>query len=163
MKIFVVILFFPVLLQSQMGGPFQIEKSVIAPGGGTAGAGTFELIFTTGQSAGGGPISTPSMLAFSGFWVPEFSPTAAQVSISGRAAMSNGGGLPNITVLLSALDGTTRATRTNSLGYFSFNGVASGQSYIISVRTTRFRFHEPSRLINVVDELNGIDFLSDQD
>ena len=84
-------------------------------------------------------------------------PSAAGVSISGRVTVPNGRGLLNAVVTITAPDGATRNAITSGRGNFRFDDVAPGQTYVISVRSRRFSF--PSQVINVSDNLTGIDFV----
>lgn len=82
-------------------------------------------------------------------------PTAASVSISGRV-MGGGRGVANATVRLTDSNGATRTARTTTFGYYRFDDVEVGQTYIVSVQTKRYRF--APQAVNVFEELIGLDF-----
>lgn len=67
-------------------------------------------------------------------------PTAAAVAVSGRVFAPNGGGLTGAMVTMTDTHGASRTVATGSLGYFSFDEVASGESYVISVTSKRYQF-----------------------
>ncbi|MEQ1924191.1 MAG: hypothetical protein ABL952_16955, partial [Pyrinomonadaceae bacterium] len=68
---FVAALVFPLVASPQSGGIFQIEKSVIAGGGGTTASGLFSLSGTIGQPVvtGGTLLGVPFAI-HGGFWTP---------------------------------------------------------------------------------------------
>lgn len=62
---------------------------------------------------------------------PALTTTAATASVGGRAVSPFGRGIPNVTVTLTDANGSVRSTRTTSFGYFRFDGVETGQSYVL--------------------------------
>ena len=94
--------------------------------------------------------------AFSDWTVGILSPTAAGVSVSGRVMTASGQGLRNAIVTISDQAGHTRSAITSSFGYYSFTDVEVGQSYTVSVSSKRFTF--ATRLINLNDAVDGLDF-----
>jgi hypothetical protein len=162
-KIIIASLMLITLGHAQAGGDFVITQSVIAGGGGTstAAGNAFTVTGTIGQPKAGDNSSGTTFNVKTGFWVPEFAPTAAHVSISGRVTRLDGTGLNNAVLTLS--DGTLTSPKiaiSSSFGYFKFEGVEIGQVYVLTVTHRRFTFNEPVRFLNVVDELSGIDFQS---
>lgn len=87
-------------------------------------------------------------------------PTAAGVMVSGRVLTPDGRGLRNATVTIIDSEGTRRSATTSSFGYYSFEDVEVGQSYVIGVSSRRYRF--ASRLVNVFDTLTGVDFVGQE-
>ncbi len=69
-----------------------------------------------------------------------FTPTAAGVSVAGRVRTPNGRGLSNAYVTLTDADGNQRLARTTAFGYFHFEDVAAGETYIVGVSSKRYRF-----------------------
>jgi hypothetical protein len=53
--------------------------------------------------------------------------------------------------------GNARAVITSSLGYYQFDEVETGESYVIGVSSKRFRFS--SKLVQVVDSLTDVNFV----
>jgi YVTN family beta-propeller protein len=86
-------------------------------------------------------------------------PTAAGVSVSGRVLTAASVGLSNATVTMVDRTGTTRTARTSSFGYYRFDDVRSGETYVFGVISKRYQF-EP-RLVSVFDALTGFDFISE--
>lgn len=89
-------------------------------------------------------------------------PTAANVSISGRVLTGNGNGLTNAQVMLTDVNGNSRTIVTGSFGYYRFDDVRVGETYIISVASKRFLFTPSSRVLNVTDELTDVDFVAQE-
>ena len=72
--------------------------------------------------------------------VPELAPTAANVFVSGRVASPNGTGVSGATVSITNAQGTSRTVRTNSFGYFRFENVTAGETYVLGVKAKQYRF-----------------------
>ncbi|MBC7898438.1 MAG: carboxypeptidase regulatory-like domain-containing protein, partial [Saprospiraceae bacterium] len=89
-------------------------------------------------------------------------PTAASVAVGGRVTNSNGGGIRNAIVTLTAPNGSTRQVRTGAFGYYRFEGVQAGETYIIGITAKRFTFGQPTIVIAVLDEVTGLDFTAEQ-
>jgi hypothetical protein len=83
------------------------------------------------------------------------SPTAASVSISGRV-MAGKQGLSRATVYLTDQKGETRTARTNSFGYFRFEEVEVGETYIINVSSKRYQFNP--QVVTLTEEINELNF-----
>lgn len=83
-------------------------------------------------------------------------PTAAGVSITGRVTDTGGAGIRGAIVRLTAPDGTVLSAATSSFGYYRFEDVEPGQSYVATVSSRRYRFE--SRLINVSENVADLNF-----
>lgn len=86
-------------------------------------------------------------------------PTAADVSLSGRIADSKGRGIRNIRVVVFG-GGLAEplSVLTGSFGYFRFDGLRAGETYVISVSGKRYVFQNPSRVVSLFDDLADVDF-----
>jgi hypothetical protein len=87
--------------------------------------------------------------------------TTEGVEISGRVLTRAGRGLRNARVALLESNGAIRVVMTNSFGYYSFNDIAAGQTYVITVNSRRYRFD--SRSVEVRDTLTDVDFVERND
>ncbi|HEX8197926.1 MAG TPA: carboxypeptidase-like regulatory domain-containing protein [Pyrinomonadaceae bacterium] len=85
-------------------------------------------------------------------------PTAASVTISGRAITSNGRGLFNALVALTTENGETRYARTSISGRYHFNDVTVGSSVVITVLSKRYSF--APQVLMVTGEALNVDFLA---
>jgi hypothetical protein len=86
-----------------------------------------------------------------------FGPTAASVSIRGRVltAMNGGIGLSRALVLLTDGAGNVRIARTNPFGYFRFDEVEAGYTYVLTVSSKRYQY-DP-RVLFVTQELTDLE------
>ncbi len=92
-----------------------------------------------------------------GLWqTPVAPPTASNVSISGRVLTVEGRGLRNATVTIIDSSGKPRNVMTGVYGNYRFDDMATGETYVISIRSRRFNY-EP-RVVALTDELTGFDF-----
>jgi len=89
-----------------------------------------------------------------------FVTSAAEVKVSGRVLNGAGQGLRNADVILTDANGTSRTVRSGSFGYYQFNSVEAGQTYVVTVRSKRYRF--TSRVVSVFDSLSELNFNAEQ-
>jgi hypothetical protein len=158
MKKIYLILWLSLSVSAQTGGTFQLENSSVAAGGGRNSGGNFTLDATAGQPAAGGLLQGSRFTVQNGFWTSNLAPTVAQVSIGGRVALSNGQGIRSALVMLTAPSGETRFATTSSFGYYRFETVAVGETYLLTVFSKRFVFSNPTLVVAVNDELDNLDF-----
>jgi hypothetical protein len=150
----------PLTVTAQSGGQFAITQSVVAGGGGgPSTGGIFGVTGTAGQASAGVSSSNTPFGVRGGFWQNDLAPTAAGVAVSGRVMTTNGSGLRNAFVTLTNSSGVTISVRTSTFGYYRFEDVAAGQTYIVNVKSKRFTF--TPRIIAVTDELTDVDFIAD--
>jgi len=143
------------------------------PGSATGGSGTQTLTGTFGLSNANGVWSlyvrddAGQLVAITGEiaggWGLEFlAPTAAQASISGRVLTAEGLGIRNAEMVLTgnSLAEPLRVT-TSSFGYFQFEGLQTGETYVLTVNSRRYTFQAPSQVISLVDNAIDVDFRAD--
>jgi len=80
---------------------------------------------------------------------------ASNVTVAGRVLANAGRGLSNAKVTISG-PGGPRVTMTNSFGYFSFDGVATGSNYTISVSGKMFTYANQNVAVN--DNITNLSF-----
>lgn len=163
-KIIATIIFLTTNISAQTGGDFTITQSVVASGGGQNSAGgAFAVDGTIGQSVAGGRIGNTPFFLTSGFWnFSPLAPTAANVSVSGQVLTPSGGGIRNVRVTLTAPDGQIRTAQTGTFGFYRFEAVPVGETYIISIVSRRFTFSQPTRVVAVFDAVGDINFIADE-
>jgi hypothetical protein len=83
-------------------------------------------------------------------------PTAANVSVAGRVFTPDGRGLMNAVVNITDANGTTRTTRTGSFGFFRFDNVQAGQTYVLTVNSKSYSF--APQVIMVQDDVTELHF-----
>lgn len=140
-----------------ISGQYELKRSAVANGGGDVSGGAYSGTATIGQPVVGGSTTFDVSAHYIGFWLPEFAPTAAGVSIAGRVFAPGGAGLTNATIYLTGRGGETLVTRTSSFGYYHFDGVEVGQTVIISVSSRRYLY--PPRTLSLHENVTDVDFL----
>ena len=148
---------------AQSGGTFTITQSVVAGGGvQNAAAGTYSLGGTAGQAVAGNAMRTSSFAVTSGFWnFTALTPTAASVSVGGRVRTADGRGIQNAEITIMSPNGSTQLARSSSFGYYRFEGVAVGETYVVSIAAKWFTFGQPAVVVGVVDEITDLDFVAE--
>lgn len=145
----------------QSGGPYSIERSAIVSGGGSASGGAFEVQGTIAQPISGGPSLLSPYLLYSGFWTPQISPTAAPITIAGRVKTSSHRGIRGAVVTLSSDKGHLRSITTSSFGFYRFQSLTAGETYILTVSAARYVFSNPSTVVAAEDNVADLDFVAD--
>lgn len=125
------------------------------------------LVDSTGYN--GTLAATPTLIASAaantGFRGVVFAPqasTAAGVGISGRVMTADGRGITNaiVTITGNAL-AAPRTVITGRRGTYMFDDLEPGETYIVTVRSRRFMFSNPSQVISIVDNVTDADFIAD--
>lgn len=83
--------------------------------------------------------------------------TAAGVEISGRVVTPDGRGLRNAQVSITDSGGTMRTATTSSFGFYRFDGLSVGETFVIEVSSKRYRF--AARVLQTFETLSNIDFV----
>jgi subtilisin family serine protease len=86
-------------------------------------------------------------------------PSAAGVTVGGRVLSASGAGVANARVLVTNQSGERRTAISNSFGYFRFENVAAGASYVFEISHKRYSF--APRVVNVSEELNELNFTAE--
>jgi len=147
--------------QIATGGTYALDQAVIANGGGSSAGGNYAVNGTAGQSAAGNNGTGGAYAVRGGFWQPLVGPTAASVSISGRVLTDSGLGIRNVRVTINGNSLTSpRTALTSSMGYFTFDDIETGQTYVISIASKRYGFAQPSQIISVTDSVTELVFTS---
>jgi len=114
----------------------------------TASGATYSALCTTGVTS------------LSPFAIGRLIPSAANASVSGRVLTAGGQGIRNAIITLTDSSGHTRRAATGSLGYYKFDDVAAGETYIVTIHSKRFTFENATRVIAVSDDVTDADFIS---
>jgi hypothetical protein len=122
-----------------------------------------DLSGTTGISASSSNTTDPTLHTFTLNNVTAFSswsigtllaPTAAGVTVSGRVVRSSGTGILNAIVKITDSNGISHFARTNSFGYFNFDDVTAGQTYIVTVQAKVYSF--APQTLSVSDSITNL-------
>ena len=87
-------------------------------------------------------------------------PSAASVSLAGRVLTADGTGIGNTVITMTAQSGEARTVITNPFGYYRFDGVEIGQTYILSASSKRYTFENPTVTHHAADSFDGINFIA---
>lgn len=77
---------------------------------------------------------------FSPWGLAQLGPNAAGVSIGGKIINSQGVGLRNIEVTLTDSNGNIRRINTGTFGYFLFEDLEAGNTYVLSFNSKNYHF-----------------------
>ncbi len=91
----------------------------------------------------------------------QLAPTAATVSVSGRVTTASGRGILNVRLSLTDSSGQTRTATTTSFGYYHFDNVQAGETYILSAVGKRYTFSQPVQVLNINEETEEVNFIAD--
>ena len=125
--------------------------------GGTNSNGVWSLYVRDDSLTEGGVVGN-----IAGGWGIEFlGTTAANASLAGRVTTADGRPIRNAEVVITgnALEHPITVA-TGSLGWFTFDGLPTGETYVVTVNSRRFTFSTPSRVITLVDNVANIDFVA---
>lgn len=86
--------------------------------------------------------------------------TAAPVVVMGRVVTMNGRGIKNARVTLTDGNGVFRSATTNSFGFYRFDNVPSGKSYVLSAIAKGYVFQ--SQFVEVNDSISDLNFVGGQ-
>ncbi|QYO65850.1 carboxypeptidase-like regulatory domain-containing protein [Leptolyngbya sp. 7M] len=140
-KFFIVLLSLCIPVAAQTGGQFVITQSVIAGGGAASDdgpGGQFTLTGTIGQSVAGVRSFGSIYRIQSGFWRSDLAPTSASISIIGRVVSELDQPVNRASVRITNLRGVSRSAITNTFGYFMFEEIPVGESYVVEYSARGF-------------------------
>ncbi|HEX9928476.1 MAG TPA: LamG-like jellyroll fold domain-containing protein [Pyrinomonadaceae bacterium] len=99
------------------------------------------------------------VISLSQFAIAEnLAPTAALVSVSGRVATAKGRGINRARISLTNAAGETRHAFSNSFGYYRFDDVPAGGTYVLSAQSKQYVFAPPTQILFVNEELGKVFF-----
>lgn len=89
-------------------------------------------------------------------------PVAANASIAGRVTTSGGNGIRNAVVEISGGDlPAPIMVQTGSFGYYQFDGLVVGRTYVVTVVSKRFTFANSTRVIGLQSDITDFDFVAE--
>jgi Carboxypeptidase regulatory-like domain len=153
--------------QIASNGNYTLTQTAIANGGangnGASIGGTYSIEGTIGQSAAGTNQQAANYNFKPGFWTAQpFVPTAASVVVVGRILTASGRGIRNVRVTLTAPSGEIRTAISSTFGYFRFNEVLAGETYVFSVFAKRYTFKQPTLVVSVNEDLTDLNFVASE-
>lgn len=90
----------------------------------------------------------------------QFATTAASVSVSGRVVTESGRGVRNVVITMTDMLGNVRIATTTGFGYYRFENVAAGETYIFAARGKRFFFAQSAQVHSIIEETNDVNFVA---
>ncbi len=152
-------------------GPYSEPGSTVGGTGVQTFLGNFGLTNANGQwrlylrDDAGNPVQTPESISgcFGGGWGIEFfASTAANASISGRVMTADGRPIRNATVTVTGNSlAEPKIAQTGTFGYYTFDELRTGETYIVTVNQRRFTFQMPSRVVSLSDNITDLDFIAE--
>lgn len=103
-----------------------------------------------------------SMAATGSFNIPiTQSAASSPATVSGRVLTPDGRGLRNTVVIMKDSQNVELSVTTNTAGYFSIEGVRTGETYSFRVASRRYKF-PPKQGIQVSSDLSGLSFIGSE-
>jgi hypothetical protein len=93
----------------------------------------------------------------------QLAPTAATVSVSGRVTTLSGAAIIYVRLSLTDSQGNVRTTTTDSSGYYQFDDVQAGETYVLTATGKRFTFSQPVQVLNINEEANQVNFIANSE
>jgi hypothetical protein len=87
-------------------------------------------------------------------------PTAAPVNVAGRVTTAGGQAIRGAIVTITDDGGRMQTAITSSFGYYRFENVSIGRTYVITAGAKRYTF--TPRTIMLVDSLSDVSFVAEQ-
>ena len=88
-------------------------------------------------------------------------PTAANVSVGGRVFSGKDRGIAKARITLTDASGASRSALTSAFGYYRFDDVQAGETYIFSVAAKRYSFSQSSQVRSIVEDTDDVNFVAD--
>lgn len=87
-------------------------------------------------------------------------PTAATVSVGGRVTTADGRGIGGIRLSLTGSEGNPKTATTDAFGYYRFEDLQVGATYILSASGKHFTFSQPTQVLSINDETDEVNFIA---
>ena len=104
-------------------------------------------------------LGTSGILTGIAYYSQSFNPTAALVTVGGRVTTESRRGISRARVTLTDLNGETRTVLSNSFGYYRFDEVRAGETYVLEVRHKRYQFSP--QVLTVGEAVADLNFVAD--
>lgn len=90
-------------------------------------------------------------------------PTAAGANLGGRVSRTDGSGIAKAVVTVRNTDTNEQTMfQTNPFGYYNFENLAVGTTYIVTVESKNYSFANPSQVIALQDNAADVNFTSQE-
>jgi hypothetical protein len=71
---------------------------------------------------------------------------------------THGRGVSGVVITVQGTDGVSKTVVTNTLGYYKFNDLQTGELFVVTAKSKRYTFDVPVQVINLGDNIAGLDF-----
>ncbi|MBS1793246.1 MAG: carboxypeptidase regulatory-like domain-containing protein [Acidobacteria bacterium] len=105
-------------------------------------------------------LCSSGLTTLSPFAIVKVAPSAANALISGRVLTARGTGIRNVLIQVTGPGGVIKNARTNTFGYYKFEDLEVGQTYVLVVWAKKYSFSESTRLIVLNEDLTDADFVA---
>jgi Carboxypeptidase regulatory-like domain len=134
--------------------PSSTNWTVTASIGSTPGALGLNFTGITGLN------TNVTTLPFTGETYTVAAPTASTVNVSGKVTTSIGRGISRAMVSYIDNTGAVRYAMTNPQGYYRFDGIPSGATYVFTVNSKRYQFSQQSQAVYLDDDNSNLNFVA---
>ncbi|MGI8409193.1 MAG: carboxypeptidase-like regulatory domain-containing protein [Pyrinomonadaceae bacterium] len=117
-------------------------------------------IITTDAAAPDGTSTPDEWLGVNNLRIGNFGTTAASVSVSGRVLTPGGRGIARASITMWDDQGNARNSISNPFGFYSFDDVPAGRTYIFTIASRRYIFNQPSQVLNVDNAYDSLNFFT---
>lgn len=117
-------------------------------------------IITTNAAAPDGTSSPDEWIGINNVNIGNAGPTAASVTVSGRAVTAAGRGISKASIMMWDDQGNVKRATTNGFGYYSFFGVEPGRTYVFSIASRIYVFRQPVQSLSVDDAVDSMNFVA---
>ena len=134
----------------------QTDTRALLPGSPAIDGGTPPPPSANDQRGAGFPRQSGTQVDIGAF---EAAPrTAATVNVSGQVLTTDGHPVWGAVVSFINAAGTRRSVITDELGFYHFDDVTAGETYVFDVKRKGYVF--PTQVVFVIAEENGLNFIS---
>ncbi len=74
---------------------------------------------------------------------------------------ASGRGIVNVRLTLTDSSGEVRTATTTSFGYYRFDDVQAGETYILSAAGKRYTFSQPVLVLSINEDTEAVNFIAD--
>jgi hypothetical protein len=107
-------------------------------------------------------LCTMSLPSLSPFAIGFNAPTSASVSIGGRVHYANGKPIARARISLTDSSGAVRYAFTNFYGFYRFDDIPAGETYIITASRRLIQFTQNTQVRFIGEDDLGIDFVANE-
>lgn len=102
--------------------------------------------------------ANPLQSAFQDGAVNILGPSAATAALGGRVITADGTGISRAQVTATRANGEVLSALTSPFGFYQFEDLAVGETYVISVRHKWFQFNPSSQVVTLLEDTKSLNF-----